>query len=207
VGAAALFGLGRRASLGNRHGYEVAVFCGRGRSCLGSVGLLFRRARWLLLRKTGSLTTPFLPSRRQPMKQSAVCSPIRLALLSTGCYLRIRSMGECRLFKCRSQRFVDALAFLAFCPMRGSDGPKLVFERSLLLVLKGSVAARSKAPLVCTSVGPAIELPTELPVVELPVVELPVEPPEAPPAPPPEPPPPPPLCANASVELRAIAIA
>jgi hypothetical protein len=133
------------------------------------------------------------------------------------CYLRMRSMGEFRLFKVRSQRFVDALAFLEFCPMRGSDGFKLVFERSLLLLLKGSVAARSKAPLVVTSDGPPIELPTEpgpelrmleLPVLELPEVELPVEPPEAPPAPPPEPPPPPPPpCANASVELRAIAVA
>ena len=125
------------------------------------------------------------------------------------------------MFKWRSQRFVDALAFLEFCPMRGSDGFKLVFERSRLLLLKGSVAARSKVPLVVTSEGPPIELPTEpgpelrmleLPAVELPEIELPVEPPEAPPAPPPEPPPeppppPPPPWANASVELRAIAVA
>jgi hypothetical protein len=127
--------------------------------------------------------------------------------LLLGVYLRIRSMGECRSFKCRSQRFVDALAFLAFRPMRGSDGPRFVFERSLLLLLKGSVAPRSKAPLVVTSEGPPIEVPTELPVVELLVA-----PPEAPPAPPPEPlppppPPPPPPCANASVEPRASPIA
>jgi hypothetical protein len=123
-------------------------------------------------------------------------------------YLRIRSMGECRSFKCLSHLLVDALAFREFCPMRGSDGRKLLFERSLLLLLKGSVAVRSKAPLVVTSDGPDIELPTELPTPELAL-----EPPEAPPAPPPEPPlppppppPPPPPCANANDELRAIAV-
>jgi hypothetical protein len=98
--------------------------------------------------------------------------------------------------------FIDALAFLGFSPIRGSDGVSPVFERSLVLLSKGSVAPRSKPPLVVTSDGPPIELPTELPTPELLA-----EPPEAPPAPPPEPlPPPPPPCANASVELRAIAV-
>jgi hypothetical protein len=97
--------------------------------------------------------------------------------------------------------FIDALAFLGFCPMWGSEGVSLVFERSLVLLLKGAVAPRSRAPLVSTSEGPLIELPTELPTPELLA-----EPPEAPPAPPPEPPPPPPPpCANASAELKAIA--
>jgi hypothetical protein len=96
--------------------------------------------------------------------------------------------------------FIDALAFLEFCPMWGAEGVSLVFEPSLVLLLKGSVALRSRAPLVFTSEGPLIELPTELPTPEL----LAEPPPEAPPAPPPEPPPPP--CANANVELRAIAV-
>jgi len=69
--------------------------------------------------------------------------------------------------------------------MLGSDGVRLVFERSLLPLLKLSVAPRSKAPLVVTSDGPPIELPT---------TKLPVEPPEAP------------LGANASVELRDVAV-
>jgi hypothetical protein len=69
--------------------------------------------------------------------------------------------------------------------MRGSDGFRLVFERSLPLLLKLSVAPRSKAPLVATSDGPPIELPTP---------KLPVEPPEAL------------LGANASVEPRDIAV-
>ena len=80
---------------------------------------------------------------------------------------------------------IDPLASLGFCPMRGSDGVRLVFERSLLLLLKLSVAPRSKAPLVVTSGGPPIELPT---------TKLPVEPPEAP------------LGATASVELRDVAV-
>jgi hypothetical protein len=72
---------------------------------------------------------------------------------------------------------IDPMASLGFCPMRGSDGFRLVFERSLPPLLKLSVAPRSKAPLVVTSDGPPIELPT--------------------PAPP---------CASASVELRDIAV-
>src|SRR5258707_12744890 len=46
---------------------------------------------------------------------------------------------------------IDPMASLGFCPMRGSDGLRLVFERSLLLLVKLSVAPRSKAPLVVTS--------------------------------------------------------
>ena len=80
---------------------------------------------------------------------------------------------------------IDPMASLGFCPMRGSDGFRLAFERSLPPLLKLSVAPRSKAPLVVTSDGPPIELPT---------TKLPVEPPEAPP------------CANASVELKDIAV-
>src|SRR5215212_8633527 len=83
--------------------------------------------------------------------------------------------------------------------MRGSEGPRFVFVRSLPVCLKGSVAPLPNAPLVFTSEGPPIELPTELPTPELPD-----DPPEPPPAPPPEPPPEPPLlCANANVELSA----
>ena len=55
---------------------------------------------------------------------------------------------------------IDPLASPGFCPMRGSDGFRLVFERSLPLLLKLSVAPRSRAPLVVTSDGPPIELPT-----------------------------------------------
>src|SRR5258706_328866 len=69
------------------------------------------------------------------------------------------------------------------------------------LYFKGGVAPGPKAPGVAKSGGPPIELPPGLPTPELLA-----EPPEAPPAPPPEPPLPPP-CANASVELRAIAVA
>ena len=46
---------------------------------------------------------------------------------------------------------IDPMASLGFCPMRGSDGLRLVFERSLLPLVKLSVAPRSKAPLVVTS--------------------------------------------------------
>jgi len=98
-------------------------------------------------------------------------------------YQRFRFMTELRSLL--STWFIDPLASLGFCPMRGSDGVRLVFERSLLLLLKPSIAPRSKAPLVVTSDGPPIELPT---------TKLPVEPPEAPP------------CANASVELRDNAV-
>jgi hypothetical protein len=97
-------------------------------------------------------------------------------------YQRFRFMTEFRSLL--STLSIDPLASLGFCPMRESDGFRLVFERSLPLLLKLSVAPRSKAPLVVTSDGPPIELPT---------TKLPVEPPEAPP------------CANASVELRDIA--
>ena len=45
----------------------------------------------------------------------------------------------------------DPMASLGFCPMRGSDGFRLVFERSLLLLVKLRVARGSKAPLVVTS--------------------------------------------------------
>jgi hypothetical protein len=76
---------------------------------------------------------------------------------------------------------IDPQASLGFCPMWGSDGFRLVFEGSLLLLPKLSVAPGSKAPLVITSDGSPIELPT---------TKLPVEPPEA----------------NASVELRVIAV-
>src|SRR5215218_4066827 len=88
--------------------------------------------------------------------------------------------------------------------MRGSEGPRFVFDRSVLVCLKGSVAPLPNAPLVFTSEGPPIELPTELPTPELPD-----DPPEPPPAPPPEPPPepPPPLCPKASVELSANTVA
>src|SRR5215212_3252145 len=80
--------------------------------------------------------------------------------------------------------------------MRGSEGPRFVFDRSLPVCLKGSVAPLPNAPLVFTSEGPLIELPTELPTPELP---------DDPPEPPPEPPPP--LCANANVELSANTVA
>ncbi len=50
-----------------------------------------------------------------------------------------------------STLFIDPMASLGFSPMRGSDGFRLVFERSLLLLVKLSVAPRSKAPLVVTS--------------------------------------------------------
>ena len=73
-------------------------------------------------------------------------------------YQRFRFMTESRSLL--STLSIDPLASLGFCPMRGSDGFRLVFERSLPLVLKLSVAPRSKAPLVVTSDGPPIELPT-----------------------------------------------
>ena len=98
-------------------------------------------------------------------------------------YQRFRFMTE--LWSLLSTLSIDPLASLGFCPMRGSDGFRLVFERSLLLLLKLSVAPRSKAPLVVTSDGPPIELPTP---------ELPIGSPQAP------------ICANASVELRDVAV-
>lgn len=98
-------------------------------------------------------------------------------------YQRFRFITELRSLL--STLLIDPPTSLGFCPMLGSDGFRLVFERSLLLLLKLSVAPRSKAPLVVTSDGPPIELPT---------TKLPGEPPEAPP------------CANASVELRDIAV-
>src|SRR5258705_9154909 len=73
-------------------------------------------------------------------------------------YQRFRFMTEPRsLLPTLS---IDPLASLGFCPMRGSDGFRLVFERSLPLLVKLSVAPRSKAPLAATSDGPPIELPT-----------------------------------------------
>src|SRR5215210_5746259 len=74
--------------------------------------------------------------------------------------------------------------------MRGSEGPRFVFDRSVLVCLKGSVAPLPNAPLVFTSEGPPIELPTELPTPELP-----------------DDPPEPPLCPKASVELSANTVA
>jgi hypothetical protein len=79
-----------------------------------------------------------------------------------------------------STLFIDPQTSLGRCPMWGSDGFRSVFERSLPLLLKLSVAAGSKAPLVATSDGSPIELPT---------TKL-GEPPEA----------------NASVELSDIAV-
>src|SRR3954470_1655178 len=112
----------------------------------------------------------------------------------------MRSTGECRSFRCLSHRFVDALALLVFWPMRGSEGPNLVSDRSLPRLFRGWVAVRSNAPLVPTSDGPPIELPTELPTEPAEVL------PELPPAPAPPPPPPPP-CASANVEPRVTAAA
>jgi hypothetical protein len=73
-------------------------------------------------------------------------------------YQRFRFMTESRSLL--STLSIDPLASLGFCPMRGSDGFRSVFERSLPLPLKLSVAPRSRAPLVVTSDGPPIELPT-----------------------------------------------
>src|SRR5712672_3293023 len=64
-------------------------------------------------------------------------------------YQRFLLMTESRSLL--STLFIDPMASLGFSPMRGSDGFRLVFERSLLLPVKLSVAARSKAPLVATS--------------------------------------------------------
>jgi hypothetical protein len=61
-----------------------------------------------------------------------------------------------------STLFIDPLASRGFCPMRGSEGLRLVFERSLLLLLKLSVAPRSKAPLVATSDEPPIACAAEV---------------------------------------------
>jgi hypothetical protein len=60
-----------------------------------------------------------------------------------------------------STLLIDPPISLGFCPMRGSDGFRLVFERSLLLLLKPAVAPRSKAPLVVTSDGPSIACAAE----------------------------------------------
>src|SRR3954451_10744027 len=84
--------------------------------------------------------------------------------------------------------------------MRGSEGPNLVSDRSVPRLFRGWVAVRSNAPLVPTSDGPPIELPTELPTEPAEVL------PELPPAPAPPPPPPPP-CASANVEPRVTAAA
>ena len=73
-------------------------------------------------------------------------------------YQRPRFMTESRSLL--STLSIDPIASLGFCPMRGSDGFRSVFERSIALLLKLSVAPRSRAPLVVTSDGPPIELPT-----------------------------------------------
>src|SRR5258706_11026311 len=73
-------------------------------------------------------------------------------------FQRFRLMTELRSLL--STLSIDPMASLGFCPIWGSDGFRLVFERSLPLLVKLSVAPRSKAPLVATSDGPPIELPT-----------------------------------------------